>query len=174
MDTISESEYVALRKAFDLYHSERNKLFPDSNWIDAERAKLLPPALSNNQIGEIEVYEWIHNPPMRYFAYVKDPKERDEEDNRRYLWCNRSLNRLATVITWNGAVLGIAMLHSQYRDNFGGIRVSLDVAGNNGICYHGTYYKSSGDYARFTAYKNQQSETCKILRYRLSEYERSI
>lgn len=105
----------------------------------------------NRETSQREVAEWLANPPERYFAYVK-PRE-----NMETMGCSPPDTRYlrGTITTWMGDELGIVFGGLPYRDNFGGTRVSIDVVGNNGIIYFGTYYKSSGDYCRIRRYANQ-------------------
>jgi len=56
--------------------------------------------------------------------------------------------------TWNGEILGRIHTGKEWRDNFGGKRVSFIMSGINGKSYHGTYYKSAGDYCRIKMTKN--------------------
>jgi hypothetical protein len=96
----------------------------------------------------MEVYEWNTNPPTKYFAYVsiKHP-----EDAKLPLYIS------ATLTTWTGEHLGSAILGKPYTSYGVAIsqRRSIHVKGTNGKTYHGTYYQSSGDYARITMHKGQ-------------------
>jgi hypothetical protein len=91
------------------------------------------PDVSNEERSALEVFEFVTNPPDKYFLYINEA------------------NRTAT--TWAGDVLGQVFLGCEYRDNFGGRRVPITVRAINGRTYHGNYYKSSGDYARIRARK---------------------
>jgi hypothetical protein len=84
--------------------------------------------------GRAELWLWHSTPPSSYFLYV-----------------NESLG-LAT--TWMGDVLGNVRFGKEYRDNLGGVRIPIVVYGTNRIRYHGTYFKSAGDYARIKAYRS--------------------
>ena len=86
------------------------------------------PAVSNDERSAIEVYEFVSNPPERYFLYVN-------EDAR-------------TVTTWTGEKLGDLLRGDGYYSSFGDMRVPVTVHAINGRTYHGTYYKSAGSYAR--------------------------
>lgn len=91
-----------------------------------------------------EVYEWLHNPPAKYFAYVK-------------LTTDRQGYGAGILTTWTGEKLGNLHAGRRYRSGFGydTYRRSISVVGTNGVKYYGTYYESSGDYARITARKHQ-------------------
>lgn len=105
----------------------------------------------NQETSRKEVAAWMADKPQQYFAYVK------ERENTERIGCGTTPNQYmrGELVTWMGDKLGYIYGGIPYRDNFGSYRVSIDVVGTNGILYHGTYYKSSGDYARIRAYKNQ-------------------
>src|SRR5215469_13279623 len=86
------------------------------------------PYVTNEERSALEVFEFITNPPDKYFLYI------DEKNG--------------TATTWMGDMLGNVSLGREYRDSFGGRRVPITVHGINCKKYHGTYYKSSGNYAR--------------------------
>lgn len=87
------------------------------------------PRVSNEEISALEVFEFIHDAPEKYFLYIRE-KERE-------------------AITWTGDKLGdITYMGPIWGDNFGGKRRSITVRAINGKCYVGTYYTSSGNYAR--------------------------
>jgi hypothetical protein len=103
-----------------------------NKWIDTIRNKKTGWA-SYKPEDKPEVFEFVTNPPDKYFLYINDT------------------NRTAT--TWTGEKLGNVGFGCEYRDNFGGKRVPITVYAINSRTYHGTYYKSSGDYARIRAKK---------------------
>lgn len=98
-----------------------------------EVSHLDPP--TNEERSAVEVFDFVHNPPDKYFLYVSEEK-RDAH-------------------TWTGQHLGKACFGRQWRDNFGGIRVPVEIYGINGWRYVGTYFKSSGDFARIRKAKDQ-------------------
>jgi hypothetical protein len=110
------------------------------SWIDSIRGKngwasyrpedkpANVPDVTNEERSALEVFEFCATPPERYFLYIS-------EDNQ-------------TATTWTGDVLGEVSFGREYRDNFGGKRVPVWIRGINGKQYHGTYYKSSGNFAR--------------------------
>lgn len=138
--TISKTKYEELRGKVNRFEK----------WIDSIRDKrtgwasykpedipadVKPDNTTNEEKSAVELYEFVHDPPERYFLYVKESE------------------RIAT--TWAGEKLGAVLFGREWRDNFGGVRQSIDVIAVNGQRYYGTYYKSAGDYARIRAYKNQ-------------------
>jgi len=103
----------------------------DTNGWASYRPEDMPahvPDVSNDERSALEVYRFYTTRPTKYFLYI---------DERR---------RRATTFT--GEKLGSVSFGREWRDNFGGTRVSINVYAINGFTYHGTYYKSSGSYAR--------------------------
>jgi hypothetical protein len=86
------------------------------------------PDVTNEERSALEVFEFCSNPPTKYFLYISETKR--------------------TATTWTGDVLGQVSFGREYRDNFGGKRAPIWIRGINGRSYHGTYYKSSGNFAR--------------------------
>ena len=93
------------------------------------------PDLTNEERSALEVFDFVSNPPDKYFLYINEVTH--------------------NATTWTGETLGRVSFGCEYRDNFGGRRVPVTVRGINGRVYHGTYYKSSGNYARIKASKVQ-------------------
>jgi hypothetical protein len=89
----------------------------------------------------MEVYEWNTNPPTKYFAYVNEKTKK--------------------LTTWTGDILGTVRLGAPYKTYGFGVstRCPIWVKGTNGKTYYGTYYQSSGDYARITINKKQAGDT---------------
>lgn len=107
------------------------------------------PDVTNDERGKVEVYEFVSNPPNRYFAYVH------LSDNGR---------TFGYVSTWNGDSLGeITWLGGPYRvQGFGAFpstRQNMRVKGINGRIYSAVYYRSSGDYCRMKAFSNSNEVT---------------
>lgn len=118
----------------DLHEKERIRIFGRKKGsFSPEEMTMLPPNITNEQKSEVEIYEFINNPPDKYFLYIDEKK--------------------AIATTWMGDRLGNVTFGRAYRTGFGDTRVPIDVYGINNIKYHGIYYKSAGDYARITAYK---------------------
>jgi len=97
------------------------------------------PDVTNDERSALEVFEFVTNPPDRYFLYINPQKQ--------------------TATTWTGETLGQVSFGREYRDNFGGKRVPIMVRAVNGRVYHGTYFKSSGDYARIRVQKGALSQS---------------
>jgi hypothetical protein len=121
--------------------SERNRAWAEqfkkpNGWIVIEaHEQTTCPAdarITNEERSAIEVYEFCTTPPEKYFLYINAEK------------------KLAT--TWTGDKLGDVTFGRAYQSpGFGGFastRVPVTIAAINGRTYHGTYFKSSGDYAR--------------------------
>lgn len=128
MNTITKEQYNEIKTRLAAYEVWRNgRTSYPSNTV--------PPGLgvSNEDRSKVELYDFVHNPPEKYFVYVRH----DAKSARQ-----------AEATTWMGELLGCAMLGYEWRDNFGGTRRSIEFAGVNGFQYVGTYYTSSGDYAR--------------------------
>jgi hypothetical protein len=93
------------------------------------------PDVSNEERSALEVFEFCQNPPDKYFLYIR------EKDH--------------TATTWTGDVLGQVSFGREWRDSFGGRRVPVTVRAISGLTYHGTYFKSSGDFARIRQSKRK-------------------
>lgn len=121
-------KYLELRERYDAFH----------DWLESRNYKSyhvseepVEHRISNDEITQIEVFEWHLFKPEVYFLYI------DEKD------------KFAT--TWTGVYLGKVLGNLSARKD----RIGITVFGSNGVIYHGMYYKSSGDYARIYAYKDQ-------------------
>ena len=128
---LTESEYKTLRKRYDDYHNALDRF--KWNWVDENRAALLPPPVTPDETSTLEVYDFVDNPPDKYFAYVNSDKKQ--------------------ITTWTGERLGDCTFGREYHSNMGDLRVSIHVRAINGRRYHGTYYKSAGDYCRLKVCK---------------------
>jgi len=138
MNTFStHQEYLDAKTALMQYEMSANvyRTQNKTTGIPVEICNTFPYAdiVNNDLRGKIEVYEFMQDCPKKYFLYIK-------EDN-------------STATTWNGEFLGNVHFGKEYRSNMGDKRQPIDVFGINGIKYHGTYYKSAGNYARIKAYK---------------------
>ncbi len=135
---LSRRRYRAMSGRIERYEAacEKMKGTRAGFWTPAEvraacRLANLRAAPTNEERSFCEVYRFVHDPPDRYFLYVN-------EGNR-------------VVTTWVGHVLGQAHFGRPYKaPGFGRfqVRVPVRVRGINGREYAGTYYKSTGDYAR--------------------------
>lgn len=128
--TITKTERDAIVAREQVLHAWM-KEHKTNSYRTEQVAHLNPP--SNDERTQVELFDFVNDPPSKYFLYVNEEKQ------------------LAT--TWTGVELGKISFGREYRDNFGGKRVSLRMRGINGKAYFGAYYKSSGDYARITACK---------------------
>lgn len=127
MDTITKTQrdsIMARETQLREWLGSRCSYRPDElpSWLN-------PP--TNDERTEVELFDFLNDPPSRYFLYIDEP------------------NRLAT--TWTGKRLGSVQFGREWRDNFGGTRQSVWIKAINGKTYQGTYYKSSGNYARVKA-----------------------
>lgn len=84
--------------------------------------------MTNEERSALEVSEFKANLPDKYFLYI------DENEK--------------TATTWTGEKLGNVVFGREWCDNFGGKRQSIRIHAINGHEYAGTYFKSSGNYAR--------------------------
>jgi len=132
---ITKRQYNALKKKQTTYDTWAGQYIQSNRWIVIPSDAKLPVKFGNKERSMIEVYEWVFGLPSSYFLYIR------EKDN--------------TAVNFMGEILGSVSMGREYYDNFGGVRVSVDIKGTNGIRYHGTYFKSAGQYARIKAYKNQ-------------------
>lgn len=129
---LNRQQYNTVKHEVEQYDQAANAWMNanKTNGLPVEVCKTFPFAnLVNNDLrSEIEVYEFVNDVPEKYFLYINE--ERKE------------------ATTWTGQRLGYVNFGREYRDNFGGKRVPITVNAINGRKYHGTYYKSAGDYAR--------------------------
>lgn len=128
----TQEQYLTAKAKLEAYDQAANAWMTanKTNGIPSEVCATFPHAdeVDNVLRSEIEVYEFINNIPDKYFLYISE------------------IRKEAT--TWTGQRLGDIKFGREYRDNFGGKRVPVTVNAINGRKYHGTYYKSAGDYAR--------------------------
>lgn len=132
---ITEAKYKELRAKLDRFEVWRNGR--TSYKPEEVPANIARP--SNAEISQVEVYEFVNTPPVRYFAYIK-----------RNVAAPGICDNKVTVTTWTGQILGYGYLGKCY---FTGKRPSkrytVQFTGINKVKYRGTYYASAGDYARF-------------------------
>jgi len=129
----------------------RNRNDALNRWVDSIRgrngwASYKPedkpasvPDVTNEERSALEIFDFVTNPPDKYFLYIQ------EQDS--------------TATTWTGDKLGHVSFGREFRDSFGGKRVPVTIHAINNATYHGTYYKSSGSYARV-----RMSAGCKRVR----------
>lgn len=133
--TISKKRYDNIRRRYKRYEDARDRQYPGRLALSAAMQETLPPRPANDELGQVEVYEFVHDPPEKHMVYI---------DEKR---------RIAT--TWPGDKLGDVTFGSSYRDNFGGTRQPVWIRAINGHQYQGTYFKSAGDYARIRRLKGK-------------------
>lgn len=141
---ITTKQYNVLKANYDNYLKMAKNYLKENNTnvIPVEVSKQWGFDSNNENTSKIEVYEFVKNPPHKYFTYV-----------------NYNLFGKKWITTFMGDKLGrICYLGTPYKDNFGGTRQSIKVFGINGVKYYGTYYKSSGDYCHLIAYKQQDKK----------------
>jgi hypothetical protein len=112
------------------------------NYLTAEEAQHPDYVHATNEMrSRIEKYEFLNNPPEKYFVYV----------------CKTEQGGLTNVLTtWTGETLAkITHVGRVYRSAFGDKRQSFWARALNGVLYHGTAYLTAGDYARIKIAKNQ-------------------
>jgi len=132
MTTITKEQrdsIMAREQTLTAYCKEQGFTSKRSGWTSykpEQVAHLNPP--TNYERAQVELYDFIHNVPDKYFLYVNEATGK------------------ATI--WTGVELGNVHFGAEWRDNFGGKRRAVTVYAVNGRTYHGTYFKSAGDYAR--------------------------
>ncbi|KRR21691.1 hypothetical protein [Bradyrhizobium retamae] len=131
--TLSAESAVAIRNRETAL---RNWLGNRTSYHPSELpADIIPP--TNEERSALEVFEFLRDKPARYFLYINREK--------------------GVATTWTGEVLGRVTFGREYRDNFGGKRIAVRIAAISGDEYHGTYFVSSGDYARVQKVKRAES-----------------
>jgi hypothetical protein len=131
------------------YGSIKSLLLKLDAWIDTKRGKngwasyrqeekpASIPDVSNEERSAVEVFEFCHDVPDHYFLYIDEQKR--------------------TATTWTGDKLGDVTFGREYScPSFGhrSVRQPVTIHAINGRIYHGTYFKSSGNYARVKLGKN--------------------
>ena len=128
---------------------ERHNAWLKSTGKNSYKAEEVPGGCEyphNTWISALEVFEFMRDKPAKYFLYIEDLRNQPGHDG----W---KIPGIAT--TWTGQKLGNVHFGREWTSNAGDKRIPIDFYGINGIKYHGTFYKSAGDYARVTAYKKQ-------------------
>lgn len=96
-----------------------------------ELGKKAHPHPSNEELGELEYYEFMTNKPDKVFAYYKGDARVGE-----------------AITTWMGWVIGHITWRGTERRPMGGKVVAIHVRGANGVNYVGNCNLSSGNYCR--------------------------
>jgi hypothetical protein len=124
--------YETARKQFDSKRYKRGGGYsPKEQRAICKLAKIRRD-VTNAERSAIELFEFCRDKPDRYFLYINEEK--------------------CVAGTWPGDVLGTVTFGREYKSPaFGGwpsTRVPVTIDAVNGCKYTGTYYKSSGNYAR--------------------------
>lgn len=131
VDLITPEQAAEWRSIEDSYTQWRNT--PEVNALP------LPTALTNEQRGKLEQYEFYTNPPAKYCVYI-------------------NVDTIPRATTWTGAFLGRITVRNKWRSNFGDRRFSFTLQAINGKEYWGIAYSDSGDYARIYIKKEKSGK----------------
>lgn len=135
----SEKEYqeaLIKMKAYDSA-SEAWRKANKRNCVTQDVYSLFPFAgeVTNDLRSAIETYEFIKNPPKKYYLYPKNGSNK--------------------VTTWTGQELGTYSITGVYKGSFGDRRLAIRVKAINGKEYFGTIY---GTYARIKMCKASETK----------------
>jgi hypothetical protein len=130
---ITQNEYNTLLERNNKFEEMRSKMFPKQNSFSKEMILQITlrsgvEQLTNEERSKLEVYEFCHKPPENYILYINEKES------------------IAT--TWMGEKLGKVIFGKEWKSNMGDVRISIVIKAINGKTYCGTYYKSSGDFAK--------------------------
>lgn len=141
---IDQATYDDIKGRLDEHNRERLAKYGDGPYPSENNG--LPARPTNDELADLEVFEFCRDKPDRYFAYVK----LSDKPNGRFVtgWTGHVLGK----ITWVGPVFRSGWFDVARRRPE---RRNLTVRGINGVRYYGTYYSGSGDYCRLYAYKDQ-------------------
>lgn len=136
--TITDHEALALRGLQARFEAWRNGC--TSYKTDDVPAELR--AFDNDARAKLELYDFVHEKPERYFAYYRD---------------NAAAGEL--IVNWTGLTLGrIESAGAIWTSNFGDKRRSVRVRGVNGVTYIGTAQLSNGTYVRLRAIRETTTQ----------------
>lgn len=138
IDRQTRDAYVARDAALRAWLTANKRNSYRSEELPAE----LSPTLTNEQRADVEVFDWLDNPPDTYFAYIQG---RGAIGHWVTNWTGRQLAR----IVWRG---------DSYKGPLGDKRFNFRAVGTNGKVYAGTAYVSSGEYVRLRAVKPRKGE----------------
>jgi hypothetical protein len=115
MITREQYDEISARNArFEAWRNGRTSYHPSEIPADV-------PTVTNDERSAMELYEFVTNPPEKYFLYVAlNPNG----------YTGYGSSHQAT--TWTGERLGDVQFGRTWRDNFGGTRVSISVYAVNG------------------------------------------
>jgi hypothetical protein len=126
------ARYERAREHFDPKRFKRGGGYSVDDQRAIVKAAGLKQAPTNDDREDVAVYEFVRDKPEQLFCYIDGPHRRAK------LWSDRS-------------VIGTVELGRDYKTPAFGeasTRVPVKVHAINGCDYAGTYFKSSGDYAR--------------------------
>lgn len=141
---LSDEEHKETRARIDAFEQWRN----GRTSYRTEDVPADVPQVSNEERSSVERYEFCLNPPDRYFVYIKTRRRADTNAE--------DLRFQGAATTWTGDYLGSVTFGYAFRSGFGDTRVPVTIHAINGRVYHGTYYKSAGDYARVKQAKSKK------------------
>lgn len=118
--------YEEARRRFDPRRYERGGGYSPEEVQQIERMGGRRP--TDNEMGRLEIFEFLVHPPERYFAYY--------DDGFRY------------IQTWMGGVLGTIISKGREHRPMGGRVVSIRARAINGYTYVGSCNLSSGTYCK--------------------------
>lgn len=133
-------------------------------WLDG-RTSYQPDELpencrvTNEELSKLEIWKFCTDIPEKYFLYIKldeRPAEILAAIQKGAKYTNSFRKGIAT--TWTGDKLGDVFCGQEYKSPaFGNFstRIPITVKAINGREYFGTYYISSGDYARVKLVKEK-------------------
>ena len=138
---MDESMYRDVKARYQRHYKafERYRAATKMNSISDEDAKKwrVPPAPSNEEVGQMEQYEFEHKNKGEGGTYAG--------------YMSKDMTR---ITTWMGDTLAdVQWKGAEYRGNMGNRAVNFRAKGIDGKLYSGTYYKSSGDYVRMKRIK---------------------
>ena len=133
---IDKAEAQDIQERSDVYESWAVQYRQKNGWTVIPADAVPPVSITNEERGRLEQFLFATNPPARYFLYINEER------------------KVAT--TWVGDILGRVTFGRAWQDNFGGKRIAVRIEGINGRTYTGTYFQSSGQYARVRLLKNSR------------------
>lgn len=125
-------DFTEIRTRYDAYCASMKNLYPGKCSFSPEMVAAIVKDCgyskpSNEQLGQLEVFEFIRDCPDSYFAYVNEIKKE--------------------ITTWMGDTLG------NFKFLTNSSKPLIEVTAVNGKKYRGQYYKMSGDYCRLKVVK---------------------
>ena len=144
---ISHARYEVLKERLVRYSTWVDGIRGKGGWASYRREDVPKgiPRLTNAQLGAIEVYEFVHDPPDRYFCYVE----------RQVVSAGVVDAHKVRITTGMGQTLGYGYLGTPYKC-LGSIRYPVRFTGINLKKYHGIFFHGAGQYARVRQYKKQK------------------